>query len=126
MEQILAVDVGDEVRRGGPQNHHDVVAGFGVAVVVGDSDSKRVLAAGGIFPEDVHEGAEGRIHCVCQTRSVSWSGAAGAVAESLATFILTRRQAVPPGWHVDGFGQLSDDARRSRLGMFGLVCPSAW
>src|SRR6476660_2455869 len=75
---------------------------------------------------DVQEAADGRIHCVCQTRSVSGSGDVGDAVERLTIFILIRRHAVPAGWQVDAFGHASDDPRRSRFGMVGLVWPSAW
>src|SRR5262245_35711275 len=76
--------------------------------------------------DDVQFAAEGLIHWVCQTRSVSGSGVAGGAVERLETFVLMRRHGVPAGWHVDAFGQESDEPSRSRLGMFGLVRPRAW
>src|SRR5213082_1472229 len=75
--------------------------------------------------DEEHPGSEGSSHCVSQTRSLSVSGEAGDVVDMFATFIFTRRHAVPAGWHVDAFGQETDEPRMSRLGMFALVCPSA-
>src|SRR2546421_1440600 len=74
---------------------------------------------------DVQPGSDGRSHWVSQTRSVSGSGEKGAAVLRLASFIFTRRHALPAGWHAAGLGQLTDDETMSRFGIVELEEPSA-
>src|SRR5262245_40625639 len=74
---------------------------------------------------DVQVGEAGSSHCVCQTRSLSVSGNVGAASDRFASFIVTRRHAVPAGWHEEAAGQVSEDETRSRFGMLAPLSPSA-
>src|SRR5690348_4650981 len=73
----------------------------------------------------VHDGSDGSSHCVSQTMSPSVSGVIGAAVDMFETFVVTRRHAVPEGWHADAFGQDSEEATTSRFGMLALACPAA-
>src|SRR5690242_12740880 len=57
--------------------------------------------------------------------SPSVSGETGAAVDIFATFIVTRRQAVPFGWQSFAFGKANDEPRMSRFGMSALTCPAA-